>query len=528
MKIRKRFRRIGITGSARSGKTVFLLSLISHLEAGDLKLNGAETRRFRRRDIKAGPLARLLGRLPGAGSFFRKERDEFDYLELRKYLADQKKWPGKTTDSFFFRCRFRRVLKGNKWKNYLWHPIASLSEDEIEFFDFPGERVADVTMIGKDFGSWSDTMIRDIRDPRKAPFAEKFLAEIESESPDQGKLIAYWKLAQGLLFDKKHALITPSTLLVDDEGNTDRDRVVALRDLKRTGSEINDESIRARLKVLRKNNQVKIGSIEVSPEEFAVACCAGLPGREFTPLPEAVRKSVPELARHFDEHYKLYQQQVVRPFAANLLDCHSLIFLIDLADVLACGPRKLNDTQEMIVQLLACIERSRGFFKELFRGIANKGRWIFGGKSKFIDRIAFVASKADRIRGRQTDEAKRLLEYAAGKFARNSGPSYTECHVCSACISTEPKPGEESILIGRPIWEFAEGRLQYRSPEAPECEVFVPTLPDHWPARDWDCEKFQFADFHPAIPHIDREPPPQRGLDAVLSFALELTTESLR
>ena len=49
MKIRTRFRRIGITGSARAGKTVFLLSLINHFEAGDLRVEGGETRRFRRR-----------------------------------------------------------------------------------------------------------------------------------------------------------------------------------------------------------------------------------------------------------------------------------------------------------------------------------------------------------------------------------------------------------------------------------------------------------------------------------------------
>jgi len=101
MKIRTRIRRIGITGSARAGKTVFLLSLINHLTVG-LDLGGGKTRRFRPLPCKRWLLPRLLARLPGANRLFSDERREFKYDGLRRHLAHNKEWPHKTTDSSFF------------------------------------------------------------------------------------------------------------------------------------------------------------------------------------------------------------------------------------------------------------------------------------------------------------------------------------------------------------------------------------------------------------------------------------------
>lgn len=523
MKIRTRLRRIGITGSAQAGKTVFLLSLISHLEEGDLKLDsslrGGHTKRFQKRPCRPGLIYTLLSRLPRVGQWFAKERSEFDYAGLRRHLAVGRAWPHKTTDAFFFRCRFQRAVNGKNWKN-LWRPVASLSDDEIEFFDFPGERVSDVTMIGQSFAEWSEMMIRTITgDPDKKCSADSFFRAINLDKPIPDAVLAGWKLTLGRLFVGCHTLITPSTFLVDDEGSTARERVVALRDLIKTGGNIDDAAIRERIKNLRKCDKSSILDVPESAEEFAEACCAGLRDQEFAPLPEAVRRSAPELAQRFEEHYKSYQKRVVRPFAANLLDCHALIFLVDLADVLGSGVQRLNDTQEMIGKLLECIERSRGFFLSLLRGTLNFGRSIFGGKWGFIDRIAFVASKADRIHPLDRAKLKPLLDDLAGKLTRNSGPSGVSCFPCSAVNSTKPLP-EERKLVGRPLWVTENGQLVPRSRELPECEVPVPTLPDQWPL-EWKAEAYQFVDFHPAIPAAHLQPPPQTGLDEVLKFVLE-------
>jgi len=523
MKIRTRVRRVGITGSAQAGKTVFLLSLISHLEEGDLKLDGGGTTRFKKLPCRSGPLSGLLARLPVVGGLFTEERSEFDYKGLRKHLAVGKSWPWKTTDVFSFRCRFQRSVNGKTLKN-LWRPVESLSEDEIEFVDFPGERVADVTMIGQSFAEWSDTMIRSIyEDPEKKSLADSFLGAIKQDKPPADAVLKGWKLALGKLFEKCHSLITPSTYLVDEEGSTATERVTALRDLRKTGASTNDSAVRERIKSLREGNKGLLRDGPESAQEFADACCAGLRDQEFAPLPEAVRKSAPQLAKQFEAHYKSYQKRVVRPFAANLLECHALIFLVDLTDVLGSGVHRLNDTQEMIGKLLECIERSRGFFLPLLRGVVNSGLSIFGGRWGFIDRIAFVASKADKVRAKDQQKLKRLLDDLAGKLARNSGPSSVDCFPCSAVVSAEAVDGEERKLSGRPMWVTDKnGRQVYRRPEEPKCEVPAPELPYVFPHDSWKADDYQFTDFHPSMPAAFREAPPQRGLDDIMKFVLEV------
>jgi len=475
MKVRTRFRRIGITGSARAGKTVFLLSLINHLEAGDLRLDGGETRRFRRLPCEPGLFCKLLARLPGAGRWFAEKRSEFGYDALRKHLADRKSWPHKTTNSSFFRCRFQRTVSGKSIRN-LWRPIARLTEDELEFFDFPGERVADVTMIGKGgFAEWSDMMVRTIReDPTKTALADSFLRAIGSDELCAETVLAGWKLALGRLHSDCHAIITPSTFLVDDEGNTAGERVMALRSLRESGEGIDDVAIRRRFAALRDANQTGLMGGRESPEEFAAACCSGLPGREFAPLPATARQRAPDLAQCFEEHYESYQKHVVRPFAAHLLSCHSLVFLVDLSDVLGSGVQKLNDTQDMIGKLFECIERGRGFLLSLLRNTVNVGRAVAGGKWGFIDRIAFVASKADKIHPLDRGRLKPLLDDLAGKLARNNGPNNFACFPCSAVNSTTPVPGTERKLVGRPIWVLTDGQPRYRPPGEAELEVSVP------------------------------------------------------
>jgi predicted YcjX-like family ATPase len=303
---------------------------------------------------------------------------------------------------------------------------------------------------------------------------------------------------------------------VDKEGNTARERVVALRDLKKSGDNISDATIRERIKALRDAKMCEIRDKVEEADEFAAACCAGLSDKEFAPLPEAVRLRAPELARQFAEHYESYQKEVVRPFAADLLSCHSLIFLVDLADVLGSGVQKLNDTQNMIRTLLECIERGSGFFSSLLRGAVNVGRSIFGGKWGFIDRIAFVASKGDKIRKPDRGKMKPLIEDLARIVARNNGPEDIGYFWCSAVTSTKPLPGDERGLVGRPMW-MPEG---YRPPEEKPHEVIVPALPERWPLGVWKAEDYVFTDFYPAIPPARYQPPLQLGLDEVLKFVI--------
>jgi predicted YcjX-like family ATPase len=449
------------------------------------------------------------------------KRAEFDYDALRKHLADNKVWPHKTTNASFFRCRFQRVVSGKKLMN-LWRPIARLTEDELEFFDFPGERVADVTMIGRGYAEWSDLMVSSIKeDPTKKRLADPFIHEIGLDKLGPDAVLAEWKLTLGRFLRDCHAIITPSTFLVDEEGTMARERVVALRSLKESGGDIDDASIRERFAALRGKNQTGIlGDLEL-PEEFAAACCSGLSGKEFAPLPDMARQHAPILAKRFEEYYESYQRQVVRPFAAHLLSCHSLVFLVDLTDILGSGVQKLNDTHDMIKKMLECIDRGRGFFTSLLRKTVNIGRAPLGGKWGFVDRIAFVASQADKIHPLDRDKLKPLLFDLANILTKNNGPDNIEFFTCTAVNSTTPVPGNERKLVGRPIWVPVDGQCKYLPPEEMEVEVPVPELPVHWSHGPWKSEDYQFADFHPAIPAVIVTAPYQIGLDQVLEFVIK-------
>ncbi len=471
MKIRTRVHKIGITGSARAGKTVFLLSLINQLEYGGLNLGDDKTRLYRR--------------LPP-----HDKRDEFDYDLLRKHLAVNEEWPAKTKDSSFWRCSFECSS-------------AIVNKDEIEFFDFPGERVADVTMVNQSFGEWSDMMIRSLtNDPGKAVASASFIRAIEQDDPQQEDIVAAWKLALGHLILDCHALITPSTFLIDSDGKEVRERVRKKR---------------------RAEGAVDLYAAD-SADELAAVGCAGCLGREFAPLPANVRENAPELARCFAQHYEHYQQAVVRPFAAHLLSCDALIYLVDVTDVLGSGMQKFNDTQDIIEKLLDCIQRRREFTKWMARGALNLVLWLkmVGRRIKLrsVSRVAFVASKADKVHEEDHDNLEKLIKGLAGNLAERCGLSDVEYFICKAVNSTTSRHRDEKkVLEGRPLWEQKVVPLKRRPPTDKEIEVPVPDLPGDW-SNNWLAGDFRFTDFHPKIPANHREPPQHAKINEVLKFVL--------
>jgi predicted YcjX-like family ATPase len=412
-------------------------------------------------------------------------------------MVKRHKWPLKTKDFAFFRCRFERPIEGSVWEK-IKSPMDSLSDDEIEFFDFPGERVADVTMFDKSFAEWSDTVIRGLNnDPHKAAAAEPFFEKTSKSEPTADGIVDAWKLTLGDLILNCHALITPSTFLIDaDKGQTAMERI----------------------RVARKANQ-KGSDDKVSAQELKTVGCSGLPGQEFAPLPVSLRNSAFDITRRFSEAYEKYQERIVRPFAKNLLCCHALIFLVDISDVLGSGVQKLNDTEEIIEKLMEWIERGRGFLKSMCRGAADLFGTIIGGKWGFTDRIAFVASKADKIHDCDRNSLELLLRDLSIRASRGLGPSDVGRFLCKSVNSTISRDGR--ILQGRPIRIYKDGKLARLPADADEIDVSVPELPREWPDR-WDPEAYQFTDFHPKIPAAHRKPPEQAGLDAILRFALDL------
>lgn len=380
MNIRSISRKIAIVGTARAGKTVFLTSLINHLEEhhkNDFivgKGSGVQISDFKRMKVAKG-----IG-------------GKFNYGACRDALVYGWEWPKKTKDTSHFICDFKR----SDWR---------LMRNELHFFDLPGERFADVAIARyENFSKWSDNMLEYFTsDTLYRKIAADYLT-LQEEGAGQINnaddiLNAYRKaLAQFVLNFKP--IISPSTFMLDQDGNTPTSVSAA-------------------------------GFIEEAMQRTL-----GLPPlkdktREFAPLSEKVRKKHPEIKDAFSHSYKQYRQKVVLPLLADLKSSKRLIILIDIPSLLNGGVAMYNDNREILENLFAVLEPDSWFWRIMQLGT---------DKSPVkIDRIAFVATKSDLVYPIDVEEGylMDLLRQMTEKFAYTLDDVEVEWFTCSAVASAK-------------------------------------------------------------------------------------------
>ncbi len=141
--VRPRTLRIGVTGLARSGKTVLLTSLAACLLAPGA-LGGR---------IRAARLAPS-----GAASLPR-----FDHARhLASLAADPPRWPERTDSVSLLAIDLE-----------LGVPMRRL---RLELLDYPGEWLLDLPLLGQSFEQWSASVLARLQQPALAPIARDFLA----------------------------------------------------------------------------------------------------------------------------------------------------------------------------------------------------------------------------------------------------------------------------------------------------------------------------------------------------------------
>jgi len=148
--------KIAVTGLSRSGKTVFLTSLINQLIANDKLpyLNEKLGRPF---------VARLL---PPDSVYVR-----FDYYsKIKAFRLKEPKWPkatksvSKTTLQLEFKSEY--ALLENQIVN-------------LELVDYPGEWLLYLSMLEQSFGEWSDEMLALAKEEKRYPHAKEWLAYLD-------------------------------------------------------------------------------------------------------------------------------------------------------------------------------------------------------------------------------------------------------------------------------------------------------------------------------------------------------------
>lgn len=187
--------RVGVVGLYNAGKTVFLTSLLNHLEHHDPD-------RFRLG--KHASVRKFEIGSPGDGWV------SFNYPGFRDALVHNGRWPEKTRDRSQALCQFER----SDW---------TFSDVLLKLYDLPGERLADTAMIGRTYVEWSDHMLSLIENdtPYRTSCAPFFEA-IAKPVPDERDVLYNYKLSLANLILSFKPMVSPSTFLLDTAGKQPR------------------------------------------------------------------------------------------------------------------------------------------------------------------------------------------------------------------------------------------------------------------------------------------------------------------
>ncbi|WP_236045170.1 MULTISPECIES: YcjX family GTP-binding protein [Pseudooceanicola] len=151
--------RLGVTGMARAGKTVFITSLVANL------LN---------RGRMPGLTAQADGRILAA--YLQPQPDDtlprFDYeAHLAALTGPQPWWPDSTRSISELRISFRVRPTG------LLGGVSGPRTVHLDIIDYPGEWLLDLGLMEKSYAQWSETVLARMR---TRPFAAESLAALEA------------------------------------------------------------------------------------------------------------------------------------------------------------------------------------------------------------------------------------------------------------------------------------------------------------------------------------------------------------
>jgi predicted YcjX-like family ATPase len=463
--------KIGITGIANGGKTVFLTSLLWHLS--ELNTELYPERFYLNHDIKLDKFQEVKD--------YKKKDDKkiepFPFELYRDTLTEKKQWPKKTTDNYKYICEFDRVDwqgKMNRLKRL--GKLKFLTRQRLEFFDFPGERIADSAIATySDYEQWSKHILKYFSHHSyyRETFEEfeKCLKSLnESDNEDLlDKVVSKYKAGLASLFLGNKPFISPSTFVLDQNGSAAK--IAPLDDL-----------VKSRV----------IGFTEK---------------KQFAPLSQDVCEKFPKLKKKMHSNYNKYRKEIVLPLFNELSRADRLVVLVDIPSLLSGGVGRYNDNRQVLLDLfekLSPESKMFGRFQKLF------GCWV-GGLSK----VAFVATKSDLVLNSDCCDGKlqHLLQTMTDKAKKMlSKDVESKLFECSAITSTlDGEQNTPDILVG-----YSENQTDT---DDKKVQYDVSHLPDQWP-KDWNPEEYDFPNVRPVVAKNKQFPPGQRGLDRILEFLI--------
>ncbi|HVZ06891.1 YcjX family protein [Rhodopila sp.] len=461
--------RLAVTGLSRSGKTVFITSLIQNLIALG---HGRDTLPLitRRLDSRGRSRLRRVSIDPAGVQTI----PYFDFQsKLLALSRSDAAWPPRTEDLSEISITLEIEREG------LGQKLGS-RRVRMDILDYPGEWLLDLPLLDLSHAAWSDDTLARLQTPALQPQTGRFLDYLRGLSADGP--------ADGATVRQGHALYKET-----------------LSSLRNT----------AGLRYLQPGRFLCPGPFGDAPFLW------------FFPMPGTAGPLMHgSIGRLLQDRFETYKREI----RANFFDSYFRSFdrQIMLVDVLGClyaGKLAFDDTAAAIHDLAVVLRDGWGTWARGRRSgvTASELPWplsltvsaaqsllaAFMG-TRSVDRVAFVATKADHVPELDRQALRSLLtnlaKPAAGAIeADRASVSY---HVASSIRSTE----DVTLTVkGRPV-RAVQGVLVPGGPARPFSPGQIPAedIPDYF----WDAGYFELPDFLP--PRID-----PRGVRGIRHLALD-------
>ena len=313
--------RLGVTGLSRSGKTVFITSLVHQLTRALAAGTGRQT---------ALPLFRLLAEGRLASAHLDPQPDygvpRFAYEEhLAALTGLDRRWPHSTR-----RISELRVSLEFKRKSQSLFSRPGPVQLDIDIVDYPGEWLLDLPLLGKSYAQWS----RETLDASSAAARASIAAE--------------WR---GV-----NAQIDPLARL--SEPTAQKLASLFTQYLRHAKTE------HYALSTLPPGRFLMPGDLEGSP----MLTFAPLAVEEGTEFPER------SLAREMERRYEAYKAQIVKPFFRDhFARLDRQIVLVDALNALNSGPAAVRDLETALTEVLTAFRTGRSnLISAIFRPKIDK------------------------------------------------------------------------------------------------------------------------------------------------------------
>ncbi len=442
---RDRQLRLAVTGLSRAGKTAFLTSLVNQLRHAGLEA---------RLDLM--PVARE-GRLLGARRVSQPDLGvpRFPYDQAMAALdAEPPHWPEPTRGiselrlSIRYRPARRSLLRGE---------TAELS---LDLFDYPGEWLLDLPLLGHDYPGWSRAMLASAGEQRRA-------------------LLAEW--------EQVAAELDPAAEANEAE----------LADIASLYARSLQAAREAGFANLQPGRFLLPGDLEGAPvlQFFPLPALKNCDDAELTKLPpESVYATLAARFRH-------YQQHIVRPFYRDhFRRFDRQIVLVDVLGALNAGPERFEDLSQALTTLMQSFDYGK-------RSLLSR---LFAPR---IDRLAIAATKADHVTPEQHGNLTSLLEALLAEPLQDL--RYADVPVKALSLAAIRATETHAVEHQKQRTPALRGTTL----EGEEVLVFPGEVPSQLPeAEFWARQGFDFRAFRPApreggaLPHI--------RLDAALDWLI--------